>query len=129
MTNFCPTRYSYGKKQESDLLKKLQDNLGEDLVPTVSTTDKYDYETENYLVELKSRRNYKSNQFNNWLISTSKFQDSKKKIVIYYYWDGDSTLWRYNYNPDHLTDFILRKSPISNQDHYDIPKTFFTLVI
>ena len=125
MSNFCFKRYCYGKQKESDLLERIQSNLGEQLLQEANQYSKKDYQTKTYNIELKSRRFYNSDKYSDWLVPCCKFKDTSKPLIIYYYWDGDKTLWRYNYNPEDVKDFIFRKSPISSQEHYDIPKRFF----
>ena len=124
MTNFCPSRHLFGKRQEDILLEQIQKNIGEILTQTKSKTAIYDYTTDSYNIELKSRT-YKSTAFDTWLISCSKFEDVTKKIVIYYYWSRDNTLWRYDFNPEDLGGWKKGPSPISSQLHYSIPRSFF----
>ena len=128
MTNFCPSRNRFGKEKEIELLEKVQNNLGENINLETNQYSIKDYNSNKYNIELKSRRFYNSDKYSEWLIPSCKFQDASKPLVIYYYWDGDKTLWRYDYNPEDVIHFKKRKSPISSQDHYDIPKSFFTLV-
>ena len=127
-SSFCTARHKFGKEKEVELLERLQNNLGETINPTEERFSLKDYTSKNYNIELKSRRYYKSDKYSEWLVPACKFNDISKPLIIYYFWDGDQTLWRYDYNLDDKKDFTFRKSPISNQDHYDIPKRFFTQV-
>lgn len=125
MASFCTERHQFGKEKEIELLERLQSNLGEPIVLETNRFSLKDYTSANYNLELKSRRYYDCNKYPNWLVPASKFKDTTKPLVIYYFWDGDKTLWRYDYNPEHKKEFIFKKGPISDQDHYDIPKRFF----
>ena len=125
MTNFCTSRHKFGKEKEVELLERLQNNLGEPISPTEERFDLKDYISEKYNIELKSRRYYKSDKYTHWLVPTSKFQDTSKPLVIYYFWDGDQTLWRYDYNPEDVVNWKKAPSPISRQEHYWIDKKYF----
>lgn len=129
MKRFCPKRYVYGKNKEAELLIRIQNNLGESITPTEDQYSTKDYTSTNYHIELKSRQTYDSNKYDYWFLPVSKIKNnSEKKLVIVYHWEKDNTLWRYDYNPIHLEEFILKKNPVG-QDTYDIPKKFFTQII
>ena len=125
---FCQIRNQFGKQKEKELLEKIQKDLQEPVNPESNQFSIKDYTSKKYNIELKSRRYYKSDKYSNWLVPVCKFKDESKPLIIYYYWDGDATLHRYDYNPEDVKNFIFRKSPISSQDHYDIPKEYFKLV-
>ena len=128
MRYFCPERYKYGKNKEAELLIRIQNNLGENIIPTENKFDTKDYTSDNYHIELKSRQYYDSNKYDYWFLPVSKIKNnSEKKLVIVYHWSKDDTLWRYDYNPIHLEEFILKKNPVG-QDTYDIPKKFFNQI-
>lgn len=129
MKAFCSKRYIYGKAKETELLERIQNNLGESITPTEDQYSTKDYTSTNYHIELKSRQTYDSNKYDYWFLPVSKIKNnSEKKLVIVYHWEKDNTLWRYDYNPIHLEEFILKKNPVG-QDTYDIPKKFFTQII
>ena len=122
---FCVERNKFGKQKETELFDRIQTDLGETIVQELNQYSKKDYKSNNYNIELKSRRYYDCNKYPEWLVPCSKFSDTSKPLIIYYFWDKDKTLWRYDYNQDDKKDFVFRKSPISEQDHFDIPKRFF----
>jgi hypothetical protein len=127
---YSPEQYNYGKNKEAELLGRIGGDLKETVTPTVNQFDTKDYTSDNYNIELKSRRFFDSNKYPNWLIPTNKFlQNNDKKLVVYYHWEKDDTLWKYCYNPDDVKNFIFGEGPISTQDHYSIPKRFFTLIV
>lgn len=125
MTNFCSQRYAFGKEYEIILKDLIEQDVGESITCTLHKTDTKDYISDNYNIELKSRRFYKSDKYPDWLVPVSKFKDITKPLIIYYYWIGDATLWRYDYNPETLNTCRIDKSPISDQLHYYIPKQYF----
>ena len=125
---FCPLRYTWGVQKEADLLKTIENNLGEEIIREENLVSTKDYQSKNYNIELKSRRYYDCNKYSNWLVPVSKFRDTSKPIIIYYYWDGDKTLWRYDYKVEDVPQFIIGPGPISSQIQYDIPKRFFTQI-
>ena len=126
MKRFCPQRYIYGKAKESELLLKIQNNLGENITPTEDQYSTKDYTSANYHIELKSRQTYDSNKYDYWFLPVSKIKnrDVTKKLVIVYHWQKDDTLWRYDLDMKDIEEFILKKNPVG-QDTYDIPKRFF----
>jgi len=126
MKRFCPGRYQYGKAKEAELLIRIQDSITETITPTVDPFDKKDFTSDNYHIELKSRQYYDSNKYAFWFLPVSKIKnrDTTKKLVIIYHWQKDDTLWRYDFNPTDIEEFILKKNPIG-QDTYDISKKFF----
>jgi len=126
--SFCPIRYTWGKEKEVLLKSRIESNIKEPITLILNTTDTKDYVSDTYFLELKSRRFYDSNQYSDWLVPQSKFKDKQKKIVIYYHWQKDDTLFRYNYSPETLATCKLDKGPISDQLHYYIPKHYFTQV-
>jgi hypothetical protein len=129
MKAFCRQRYIYGKAKETELLERIQNNLGENITPTEDQYSTKDYTSANYHIELKSRLTYDSNKYDYWFLPVSKIKNnSEKKLVIVYHWSKDDTLWRYDYNPIDLEEFILKKNPVG-QDTYDIPKKFFTQIV
>jgi hypothetical protein len=129
MKKFCPQRYIYGKAKEAELLIRIQNNLGETITPTENQFDTKDYTSANYHIELKSRQIYKSDKYDYWYLPVGKIKnrDLTKQLVISYYWSGDDSLWRYDFNPDDIKDFILKKN-LAGEATYDIPKRFFTRI-
>ena len=126
--SFCLERKKFGSQKEIELLEQIQQNLGEPVIQEKNQFSIKDYSSTTYNIELKSRRYYDCKKYPNWLVPACKFRDSSKPLVIYYFWDGDKTLWRYDYKEQDKKEFIFKKGPISDQDHYDIPKRFFTEV-
>jgi hypothetical protein len=128
MKAFCSKRYIYGKAKEVELLERIQKSLGEIITPTEDQYSTKDYTSSNYHIELKSRQTYDSNHYSYWFLPVSKIKNnSGKNLVIIYHWQKDDTLWRYNFNPDDIKEFIFKKNP-AGQDTYDIPKRFFTRI-
>lgn len=129
MKRFCPKRYVFGKAKEAELLERIQNNLGETITPTENKYSTKDYTSLNYHIELKSRQTYDSNKYDYWFLPVSKIKnrDETKTLVIIYHWEKDDTLWRYDYNPIHLEEFILKKNPVGEAT-YDIAKKFFTQI-
>lgn len=125
--NICPIKYKYGKDKEIELFETIQTLVGEPITQTTGRFDNKDYTSDNYYIELKSRRIFDSNKYSHWLVPSCKFKNNDKKLVVFYHWQGDNTLWRYDFNPEDVKEFISKKGPVSNQHHYDIPKRFFTI--
>jgi hypothetical protein len=131
---FTAERNTWGKQKEIELYQIIQSLFDEPLIPTESPTDKKDWVSDNWLVELKSRRGkYTSNSFKTWWVPVSKFEDlGNKKLAIFYYWDADKTLWRLKIDPERIDkykiDYPWDGFAPSKQLHYAIPAEDFQLV-
>tara|TARA_B100000780_G_scaffold32882_1_gene20654 strand:+ start:345 stop:746 length:402 start_codon:yes stop_codon:yes gene_type:complete len=90
MNNKKTADLEYGLKKEDDLFNLLKDKYGDDICKT-ELKCQVDYESENVIIELKSRRN-KYKQYPTTMISKSKIDymlNSKKKpVCIFNFTDG-----------------------------------------
>lgn len=95
---------SYGISQENYLLSKIQEKYQD-----VQKTDKFcsvDYESNKYMIELKSRR-FNHNKYPTTMISKSKIdymlsKSNKKAICMFNFFDG---LYEIHITPDVVDKF------------------------
>ena len=116
----------------------VEDVLGEELKVSSYFWDTIDLESENYLVEVKSRTyNYHwKDDFiekEGWLIPECKVKRArteKKKVIFYYYWRSDGSLWELEYDQDVFDSLTPRVPPWhkDQQSHYFVPRRFWTLI-
>ena len=126
--HYTEEQYNFGKQKETELLPVIEKALGESVIPTVNRYNKVDFVSENYNIEVKSRTGY-STAFNTWLVPVNKFKDQTKKLAIIYHWSKDNSNWLYIFDPNDVNAFIVGEGPNSRQEHYNIPKHFFNLII
>jgi len=120
-------RELYGENAEITLKSRLEAILGETLVKTPTKYDKFDWESESYFVELKSRRKpYTPASFPTWYLPVCKglrASEETKKVVFFYYFDSVDELYRLDYCEE-LFDTFVREVPWGHRDkqvHYCIP--------
>lgn len=83
--------YNFGKKNEEQLLERLQNNFGRDLSPTKSKVCPVDFCSDSIVIELKTRRN-NLRRYPTTMISKSKIdymlESGKKAYVVFNFTDG-----------------------------------------
>ena len=114
----------FGFKAEDDLFSKIKDKYGENICKTKNSC-RVDYESEDVLIELKSRRNtYR--KYPTTMISKGKIdymmKSGKKSICLFNFMDGVKEL---EINPEIISQFELKKGgrfdrgrPELNQYYY-----------
>jgi len=124
-------RELYGENAEITLKSRLEKILGENLVKTPSKFDKFDWESESFFVELKSRRKpYTPASFATWYLPICKgirASQETKKVVFFYYFDSVDELYRLDYCEE-LFDSFVREIPYGHRDkqiHFCIPSYRF----
>lgn len=127
---------SWGFSLEKRLHSHLEKIIGQDLVKTSYQYDTIDFEGKDYFVELKGRprigfesKKYQdSNTFNSFLVPSCKVLGADKKhVVVFYYFEGDNTLWKCEYNYK-WQNFNKGYPSASTQQHYWVPKKCWTQV-
>ena len=103
----------YGFKAEDDLFSKIKENYGENICKTAKNC-RVDYESEDVLIELKSRRNTYS-KYPTTMISKSKIdymlKSGKKSICLFNFTDGV-------YNIE-ITENIVRQFELREGGRWD----------
>ena len=130
-------RHLFGWKCETALKNTIEQLLEDTLVKTNNRFNTIDFLGNNWIVELKSRpklteRNtpQTSETFKEWLVPTCKTYKlgdyPDKDYVIFYYWEGDNSLWYIIYNKEEFDTFTCGVPFWSNQEHFWIPSDKFT---
>lgn len=99
--------------------------MGEELKETPTLYSIFDWESENYLIELKSRTGqYTAESFDTWLLPCCKadFATDKKK-VFFYFWSNGHKLYRLDYDSEKFATYQRGKPWGSDQEHLFIPKS------
>jgi len=82
--------YNFGFKKENELFSKIKDKYGDNINAT-NRMSLIDYESDDVIIELKSRRN-KYSQYPTTMISKSKIdymlKSGKKSICLFNFIDG-----------------------------------------
>ena len=98
----------FGFQKEDDLFSKIKDKYGENICKTANNC-RVDYESEDVLIELKSRRNTYS-KYPTTMISKSKIdymlKSGKKSICLFNFTDG---LYNIEISPEIISQFELRE--------------------
>lgn len=134
LSRFNAERSAYGLKQEDSLVDRLSLIVGEELVKIPGRYSIFDFESENFLVELKSRRKTVSPScFSTWLLPVCKGEAARtaeKSVVFFYHWEENDSLYYLEYNEDKF-DSYQQEVPHFHADkqlHYYINSSEWTLV-
>ena len=118
---------SYGEEGEQKLLSVIGEALGEPVTKTKETFATLDFLGETVVAELKKRTSDWSYcdekiQREGWLIPSCKILKGweqihlGKRVVFFYYWACDKTLWMYELEEG---DFTAPGSHFIPRNHYD----------
>jgi hypothetical protein len=131
MKRFNAARHAFGKLGEAELLPLIETLLDEKLTCTEKLYDTMDAENENYLIEIKTRtaRYHWDDSFikkDGWLLPQAKIERAakeKRKVLFYYYWKKDNSLFVLEYAPEVFADLTPRVPSFhaDKQMHYFIP--------
>jgi len=94
--------YKFGKEQEIKILPLIEEYFNENIEQTTGQYDKYDFISEIYNFELKSRKNnYK--KYSTTMITTNKLKETDKQLILLFnFTDG---LYYIKYNEEEFNDF------------------------
>jgi len=116
-------RHTFGWKKEEQLKPILETLHNLTFIKTEARYDCIDFKNPNLNVELKSRVGH-SNTYSTWLLPVIKATKADREVaptVFYYYWTGDSTLWKLNYNKELFSKFRREYPPFNEyQEHFFI---------
>ena len=133
-------RHIFGWKCEKILQPILEKVLEEPIVKTANRFNNIDFRGAYWTVEVKSRptvdesgRNQDSKTYLSWLLPTCKENVAKSlgdtgELIIFYFWQGDNTLWYCKYDEALFSKFQRDVPVFSNQEHWWIPREHFTQV-
>jgi hypothetical protein len=130
----------FGWAKEVVLQPILEAIVEEPLTKTARRYDTVDFEGATCCVELKCRNAYDKNgrsvtseSHDTWLMPASKIdyaEANDKKVYLFYYFDGDKTLWMIEYNKG-MFSHLESVRPIWHSQrslHYYVPKEMWTLL-
>ena len=112
-------RSIFGYHYENLLKATLERVVGEPIVKTSEEYDTMDFQGNTSFLELKARSDqyHYSQSFikkQGWLLPYCKIQRAKeevakgKRVVFFYFWKADKTLWMWEYSEEALTDCIIK---------------------
>ena len=130
--------HTFGFNKENTLKERIEAAVGESILKTQERYAKFDYHSDNFYIELKSRRATTKGGYpllpetnDTWLLPTSKApEDDEKEAVYFYYYEADNSLWYILYDRE-LFETFHRESPLwhpGRQEHWYIPKDAFTKI-
>jgi hypothetical protein len=105
--------------------------LNETITPTLGKYNKHDFYSQNYDIELKSRRppwrTTDPRLKSGWIIPHCKFQNLSelKKTIAFYYFVEENRLFYIYHDKDIFSNFKIDKGPLTSQLHYYIPEEFW----
>ena len=88
--------YIFGKQQEIKILPLIEQYFDDNITQTTEQYDKYDFTSDFYNFELKSRKN-NFNKYPTTMITTNKLKETDKQLVLLFnFTDG---LYYIKYDP------------------------------
>jgi len=134
LPRFNAERAADGARQEVGLQKRLSCIVDEPLTKFPERYSIFDFESEHYLIELKSRRAPASpSKFDTWLLPVCKGEAARKSVksvLFFYHWEVDDSLYFLEYNEDEFDSFH-QEVPSFHADkqlHYYIPRDCWSRV-
>ena len=124
------TRHLYGWAKETELWRQIELSLKQALKRSEERYATFDYETDSFVVELKSRPDLSADSYKTWLVPACKLEGvAGKTPVLFYYFGKDKSLWRCD-PTTHDQSQWMRHVPSwkSSQVHVWIPREAFTKV-
>jgi len=120
--------HTFGWEKEVELKPKLDELFGETLMKLTDRYSRWDYECENYLIELKSRQSpLTPDSYPTWLVPACKTEGLTKTLAIFYYFEKTKELFYIIYDTDNFKMYEKTRNRYG-QLHYLIPKEEWTLV-
>jgi hypothetical protein len=128
--------HHFGFAKETELQPRVETALEESVKKNAPRYSQFDYESDSWYIELKSRRAKDKygrlllpDSNATWLLPTSKRpKNTDKETVYFYYFEADNSLHYLVYDEDTFAD-IQAEVPYwhpSGQEHWYIPKDLWT---
>jgi len=118
----------FGWTKEEQIKPKLDELFGVSLTKIEDRFSRWDFECDDYLVELKSRQKpFTPDTYDTWLLPVCKTEGLKKSLVIFYYFEMTQELFYIIYDTDDFKAYEKTRNRWG-QLHYLIPKYAWTLV-
>jgi hypothetical protein len=122
--------HTFGWAKEEQLFPAIQASVGEPIIKTAVRYANFDWHSEHNVVELKSRR-VSSDAYSTWIVPACKLKPVKnKKIILFYYFEKDKTLWRCDPEEHDQTDWLHDTPPhwSTTQEFVWVPREVFTQI-
>jgi len=117
---------NYGLPKEDKVLKICQDQFDKNLVKTVGRFNRFDFTSDSFLIELKSRRCH-VDTYPTTMVGYNKIEYAKKypdkQVIFCFNFEGDQ-LYYHKYQPDKTYDI----KPFNNRPYCYIPTSELTKV-
>ena len=124
--------YAWGIQKEKELQPLLEYCCNDKLIKTEERYCAVDFYCEqgDYFVELKARkahdkwgRKVNHDTYTTWFVPCTK-RAIDKPVYLFYYFEGDETLWFLQYDEDKFSKYETGIPPghLTNQLHWFIPK-------
>jgi hypothetical protein len=130
--------HRWGWGNEKMLKPRLELELGQQLEKTPGRFDVIDFVGKDVQVELKCRQQFDkqsrvvtSKTHNNWVLPSSKIEAARKstlKTVFFYYWRGDDSLWRLDYEKVDWSQIEEGIPPWHTAPHFYVPANLWRRV-
>ena len=122
------SKHTFGWQKETELQTRLEQMFDTPLIKNTNRFNRFDFETDEYLIELKSRQApIKPETYDTWMLPVCKTHNLTKHLVIFYYFEQDNSLWYIFYDEDLFKDFRVIKN-FNNQPTFLIPYSYWTKV-
>jgi hypothetical protein len=120
--------HEFGWKNEEELKPRLEELFGEPLAKFNTRFATYDFETSDYLIELKSRMPPVSEDtYDTWMIPACKFVRNDKQIAAFYFFEQTKSLYYIIYDEEQFKSYKKIKNR-NGQMTYHIPRSEWTKV-
>lgn len=116
-------KHIFGWRKESELQPFLETLFEEPLIKSPNRFANYDFETNHYIIELKSRLYIKPTTYKTYFIPTCKKPSQDKELVIFYYFAATDQLFYIIYSDDFLQ--YERIKNINGQETFLVPAEHF----
>ena len=106
---------TYGIGKEIEIFSKLKELHGSTLIKTPNKYSSFDFENDNCVIELKSRRNTK-NAYPTTMVGFNKIlKANKENRDVYFYFNFTDGLYRWKYDPEQVNTFAQGKGGRSDR--------------
>jgi len=122
LTQIRKTDVNFGLDGEKTILNRLQNLFGDDLEKTTKKYATFDFENNNTLVELKTRR-CTSKSFNDTMIGYNKYEFAKKtEKDVYFCFNFTDGLYYHKFDTNH--DYNIRNFERYREGEFNKPHVF-----
>ena len=130
--------HHFGFAKETELQPRVESALEEQVKKNAPRFSQFDYESDSWYIELKSRR--AKDRYGRpllpdsnatWLLPTSKRpKKTDKETVFFYYFEADNSLWYLTYDEELFNTFATDCPGWhpTGQEHFFVPREAWTKI-